>query len=94
MVNVVDVPITHIDLPEILQQAIAQKQVMEQQSLQKQYELDKARKEAEITIANAEAQALSIKLQSDALQKSPAGFCKNLQREFRRQPIVDTSKYE
>lgn len=72
LVNVVDVPITHVDLPEVLQQAIAQKQVMEQQALQKQYELDKAKKEAEITIANAEAQARSIQLQSEALQKSPA----------------------
>ncbi|MBX9720734.1 MAG: prohibitin family protein [Candidatus Obscuribacterales bacterium] len=72
LVNVVDIPVTHIDLPEVLQTAIAQKQVMEQQSLQKQYELDKARKEAEITIANAEAQARSIQLQSDALQKSPS----------------------
>ena len=70
-VNVVDIPITHVDLPEVLQQAIAQKQVMEQQALQKQYELDKARKEAEITIASAEAQAKSIQLQSEALQKSP-----------------------
>lgn len=72
LVNVVDIPITHVDLPEMLQQAIAQKQVMEQQALQKQYELDKARKEAEITIANAEAQAKSIHLQSEALAKSPA----------------------
>lgn len=72
LVNVVDIPITHVDLPEVLQQAIAQKQVMEQQALQKQYELDKAKKEAEITIANAEAQARSIQLQSEALQKSPA----------------------
>ncbi|MBX9688545.1 MAG: prohibitin family protein [Candidatus Obscuribacterales bacterium] len=72
LVNVVDIPITHVDLPEVLQHAIAQKQVMEQQALQKQYELDKARKEAEITIANAEAQARSIQLQSDALQKSPS----------------------
>ena len=72
LVNVVDIPITHVDLPEILQKAIAQKQVMEQQALQKQYELDKARKEAEITVANAEAQARSIQLQSQALEKSPA----------------------
>jgi prohibitin 2 len=72
LVNVVDIPITHVDLPESLQQAIAQKQVMEQQALQKAYELDKARKEAEITVANAEAQAKSIHLQSDALAKSPA----------------------
>jgi regulator of protease activity HflC (stomatin/prohibitin superfamily) len=71
LVNVVDIPITHVDLPEVLQHAIAQKQVMEQQSLQKQYELDKAKKEAEITVATAEAQARSIQLQSDALQKSP-----------------------
>lgn len=72
LVNVVDVPITHVDLPEVLQQAIAQKQVMEQQALQKQYELDKAKKEAEITITTAQAQAKSIQLQSEALQKSPA----------------------
>jgi prohibitin 2 len=71
LVNVVDIPITHVDLPQVLQQAIAQKQVMEQQALQKGYELDKARREAEITVANAEAQAKSIQLQSDALAKSP-----------------------
>ncbi len=72
LVEVVDIPITHVGLPEVLQQAIAQKQVMEQQALQKSYELDKAKKEAEITVANAEAQAKSIQLQSLALQKSPA----------------------
>jgi regulator of protease activity HflC (stomatin/prohibitin superfamily) len=71
LVEVVDIPITHVGLPEVLQQAIAQKQVMEQQALQKSYELDKAKKEAEITIANAQAQAKSIELQSQALQKSP-----------------------
>lgn len=72
LVDIVDIPITHVGLPESLQQAIAQKQIMEQQALQKQYELDKAKKEAEITIAQAEAQAKSIQLQSIALQKSPA----------------------
>jgi len=71
LVEVVDIPITHVGLPEVLQQAIAQKQVMEQQALQKSYELDKARKEAEITIANAQAQAKSIELQSQALSRSP-----------------------
>jgi regulator of protease activity HflC (stomatin/prohibitin superfamily) len=71
LVDVVDIPITHVGLPEVLQTAIAAKQVMEQQALQKSYELDKARKEAEITIANAQAQAKSIELQSLALQKSP-----------------------
>jgi prohibitin 2 len=71
LVEVTDIPITHVGLPEVLQQAIAQKQVMEQQALQKSYELDKAKKEAEITVAQAEAQAKSIELQSLALQKSP-----------------------
>ncbi len=71
LVEVTDIPITHVGLPEVLQAAIAQKQVMEQQALQKSYELDKARKEAEITIAQAQAQAKSIELQSLALQKSP-----------------------
>lgn len=71
LVEVTDIPITHVGLPEVLQAAIAQKQVMEQQALQKSYELDKAKKEAEITIAQAQAQAKSIELQSQALQKSP-----------------------
>jgi len=71
LVDVVDIPITHVGLPDVLQQAIAQKQVMEQQALQKSYELDKARKEAEITVALATAQAKSIELQSQALQRSP-----------------------
>ncbi len=72
LVDVVDVPVTHISLPQILQDAIAQKQVMEQQSLQKQYELDAAKKQADITVANAQAQAESIRLQTQALEKSPA----------------------
>lgn len=72
LVDVVDVPVTHISLPQVLQDAIAQKQVMEQQALQKQYELDAANKQAEITLANARAQAESIRLQTQALEKSPA----------------------
>ena len=72
LIDVVDIPITHIELPAVLQQAIAQKQVMEQASLQKVYEYDAAKKQAEITVAQAEAQAKSIQLQSDALQKSPS----------------------
>jgi prohibitin 2 len=66
-----DIPITHFELPKEIQAAIKQKQVMEQTALQKEYELDAARKQAEITIAGAEAQARSIQLQSQALMKSP-----------------------
>ena len=71
LVSIVDIPITHTGLPEVLQNAIAEKQIMEQKSLQKQYELDAAKKQAEITIANAQAQSEAIKLQTDALAKSP-----------------------
>lgn len=72
LVEVVDIPITHVDLPETLQKAIAEKQVMEQQALQKSYELDKARKEAEITVAKAKADAEAIRVQTEALSKSPS----------------------
>lgn len=66
-----DIPIQHFELPGAIQDAIKAKQVMQQQSLQKQYELDAAKKQAEITIATAQAQAKSIQLQSEAFQKSP-----------------------
>jgi regulator of protease activity HflC (stomatin/prohibitin superfamily) len=72
LVEVVDIPITHVDLPETLQKAIAEKQVMEQQALQKAYELDKAKKEAEITVAKAKADAEAIRVQTEALSKSPS----------------------
>lgn len=72
LVQVNDIPITHVELPQVLQEAIAQKQVMEQAALQKTYELEKAQKQAQITVAEAEAQAKSIQLQSQALEKSPA----------------------
>lgn len=71
LVDIEDIPITHTSLPEVLQNAIAEKQIMEQKSLQKQYELDAAKKQAEITVANAQAQAESIKLQTEALARSP-----------------------
>lgn len=83
LVDVSDIPITHVTLPQILQDAIAQKQVMEQQALQKTYELQKAQQEANITVANAkaeaestklqaEAEATKIRLQTEAISKSPA----------------------
>ena len=71
LVDVVDIPVTHFELPEKLQAAIEEKQKMEQSALQKSYELDRAKKEAEITIAKARADAEAIKLQTQALQKSP-----------------------
>ncbi|NJK90644.1 MAG: hypothetical protein HC904_01705 [Blastochloris sp.] len=47
------------------------KQVTEQQALAKEYELQKARKEAEITLVNAQAEAQSVKIKGEALANSP-----------------------
>lgn len=69
LVTVVDIPITHVELPEVLRKAIATKQVMEQQALQKVYELDKANREAQITVAQAKAQAESQLVQAQAEAK-------------------------
>lgn len=69
LVTVVDIPITHVELPEVLRKAIATKQVMEQQALQKVYELDKANREAQITVAQAKAQAESQLVQAQAAAK-------------------------
>jgi prohibitin 2 len=71
LVVINDIPITHVELPPVIKEAIQRKQVAEQEALQKAYELDKARRQAQITVANAEAQAKSIQLQSEALAKHP-----------------------
>ncbi len=71
LVIVDDFPITNIDLTDLLEKAIEQKQVMEQQAKAKEYELLKARKEAEITQVNAEAEAKAVKIKGDALRTSP-----------------------
>ena len=82
LVEVNDIALTHVELPKVLQDAIADKQVMEQASLKKQYELDKAKKEAEITVTNAQAnaeaqlvaaraEAKAIEVKTEALAKSP-----------------------
>lgn len=70
-VYVADIPITHIDLPAALQQAVIEKQQMEISAKKKQYELEKEKREAEITVTKAKAQAESIRLQSQALSNSP-----------------------
>lgn len=68
---IVDIPITHIELPGALQQAIIEKQQMEISAKKKQYELDRERKQAEIVVTKAKAEAESIRLQSQALANSP-----------------------
>lgn len=71
IMDIVDVPITNIDLTDELEKAIELKQVTEQQALAKEYELKKAQKEAEITVVNARAEAESVKIKGEALRNSP-----------------------
>lgn len=70
-VTIVDVVINNIDLTDELEKAIESKQVMEQQALQKVYELQKATKEAEITVVAAKAEAEAVRIKGEALKASP-----------------------
>jgi prohibitin 2 len=68
---IVDVVINNIDLTKELEAAIEKKQVMEQQALAKVYELQKAQKEAEITVVAAKAEAEAVRIKGEALKSSP-----------------------
>jgi len=71
MVEVVDIPLNNIDLTEQLEKAIEDKQVQEQQALAKTYELQKAQKQAEITIVQADAEAKAVTIKGEAVAKNP-----------------------
>lgn len=71
IVAVSDLPITNIDLTDMLEKAIEGKQVAEQKALAKEYELQSANKDAEISIAKAKGEAEAIRITGEALAKSP-----------------------
>lgn len=71
VVRVIDLPITNVDLSDALEHAIEQKQVKEQEALAKKYELDKAQKDAEITIVQAQAEAKAMQITGDSLRATP-----------------------
>jgi prohibitin 2 len=71
LLTIVDFAITNIDLTDLLEKAIEDKQVKEQQALAKVYELQKAQKDAEIRMVNARAEAEAIKITGDALAAAP-----------------------
>lgn len=70
-VLVSDIAITNFDFTDELERAIEQKTIREQEALAKAFELDKARKDAEITVVNAEAEAKSVKIKGEALKNAP-----------------------
>ena len=71
VLQIVDISLTNIDLSDQLEQAIEQKVVREQEAFAKSFELDKEKKQAEITIVRAEAEAKSVSIKGDALKSSP-----------------------
>lgn len=71
LVVINDVTITNMQLSQQLEQAIEQKVIREQEALAKKFELDKANKDAEITIVKAKADAESMRIKGEALIASP-----------------------
>ena len=71
MITIVDFVISNIDLTDHLEHAIEQKTIREQEAIAKQFELEKARKDAEIQIVTAKAEAESVKIRGEALKGSP-----------------------
>lgn len=71
ILQIVDINLTNINLSDQLEAAIEQKVVREQEALAKNFELEKERKQAEITIVRAEAEAKAVSIKGDALKTSP-----------------------
>jgi prohibitin 2 len=71
IINIVDITITNIDLTEELERAIELKTIREQEALAKQFELQKAKKEAEITIVAAKAEAEAVRIKGIAIKYAP-----------------------
>ena len=71
LVFITDMALTNFDFTDELERAIEQKTIREQEALAKSFELDKARKDAEITVVNAEAEARSVKIKGEALRNAP-----------------------
>ena len=71
LVDIRDLTIENIDLSDDLEKAIETKQVKEQEALAKTYDLQKAKKDAEIVLVEATAQAEAIRIKGEALKSSP-----------------------
>lgn len=72
LIDIRDVTITDIGLSRDLSLAIEAKQVRQQEALAKEYDLQKAAKEAEITVTNAKAEAEAITIKGRAIKESPS----------------------
>lgn len=71
LVFIQDITINNLKLSPDLEKAIETKTVREQEALAKEFELQKAKKDAEITIVGAQADAQAIKIKGEAIKSSP-----------------------
>jgi prohibitin 2 len=71
VITIVDFNLVNIDLSDQLEHAIEMKMVQQQQALAKNFEVDKEKKQAEITLVQAKAEAESVKIKGEALKNSP-----------------------
>lgn len=71
LVIINDINLVNIDLTDELEKAIELKMIQQQKALAKNYELDTERKQAEITVVQATAQADALRVTAKALAESP-----------------------
>jgi len=71
VVTIVDVNLKNIGLTPELENAIEAKMVQQQQALTKSFELDRERKEAEITLVKAQAEAEASQIRGQAFMANP-----------------------
>lgn len=82
LIEIVDLTLTNIVLSDQLEAAIEQKVIREQEALAKRFELEKAEREAEITIVGAKAEAESIRIKGEALTSSPQAIELEIARKW------------
>jgi len=71
LISVEDLTITNIGLSDQLEAAIEQKVIREQEALAKKFELEKAQRDAEITIVQAKAEAEGVRIKGEAITSAP-----------------------
>lgn len=71
IIDIRDVSIANFDFTDELEAAIETKTIREQEALAKQFELDKAKKDAEIAIVSAQAEAEAVRIKGNALRQNP-----------------------
>jgi len=71
-INVIDIPLTNVDFDDQYEAAIKRKQVEQQKAQQKEYELQAAKRDAEIVVAKAKAEAEALTITAQAISKNPS----------------------